>query len=68
MRRDEFIDFTGTSTLQGEITTLSTQITTETSHFAISGSVFIGQDFINYTGKTATELTGVTNIGIYHNV
>jgi hypothetical protein len=36
MRRDEFIDFTGTSTMQEEITTLSTQITTETSHFGTS--------------------------------
>jgi hypothetical protein len=38
-----------------------------TSSFAVSGALWIEHDIVNYTGKTTTTFTGVTNIDVAHN-
>jgi len=57
------------TTLAADITTASTSIsiTSASTNFPTSGAILInGEDIVNYTGRTTTTLTGVTNIDIAH--
>lgn len=55
------------TSLSSDITTGSTTISVaDTTDWPSSGAVLIEHDIINYTGKTSTSLTGVTNIGVAH--
>jgi len=47
--------------------TTATEIEFTTTDYSSSGNVYIGGDIISYTGKTSTEITGVTGIDIKHN-
>ena len=51
----------GVSTLTANITNADTTIpVVSTADFQNTGSIFIGSELINYTGKTATSFTGCT--------
>lgn len=54
--------FDNGSTLSAQLqnNNVTSMSVTDTSAFAASGSVLVGDEVINYTGKTATTLTGLT--------
>lgn len=66
LKRDFFFTNVTPVSLTTALTTTSTTIEMETANFADSGFVMINSDIIQYTGKTATELTGVTGIDTDH--
>lgn len=45
-----------------DITTSDTEITLTTTYLSSAGYIYIKGDIIQYTGKTATQITGVTGI------
>lgn len=67
LKRDAFIQSVQPKAIQTAITISSTQIELDTTDYLTSGSILLWQDIISYTGKTATELTGVSWINISHN-
>lgn len=67
LRRDHFIEIVPPLSTEDEVETTDTTIEFDTTNYLSSGNVFIGNDIITYTGKTATEITGVTGVDIKHN-
>lgn len=66
LRKSSFIETVGTQALWSAVATTDTEITFTTSSFDSSWAVEIEGDVINYTGKSSTQITGVTNIGMSH--
>lgn len=48
--------------LTAPIALADTTVSFDTTNFASSGVIYVDGDIISYTGKTATEITGVTGI------
>lgn len=67
LRRDWFVQLVKPMPVGVDFLTTATEIELTTTDYASSGNVYIGGDIIAYTGKTSTELTGVTGIDIKHN-
>lgn len=66
-RKDYLFQAVKPLSVQTAVAVGDTEIEFDTTDYASSGAVFIGNDVILYTGKTSTEITGVTDISIYHN-
>lgn len=67
LRRDYFVQLVKTMPVGVDFLTTATEIEFTTTDYSSSGNVYIGGDIISYTGKTSTEITGVTGIDIKHN-
>lgn len=48
--------------LTAEVSSWDTEISFDTTNYPISGAVVINGNIINYTGKTATQITWCTNV------
>jgi len=48
--------------INADITTASTEIEIDTTNLPTTGGILLWNEIISYTGKTATEITGVTGI------
>mgnify|MGYP003435135361 CR=1 FL=1 len=54
--------------INAPITTSSTEIEIDTTNLPTTGGILLWNEIISYTGKTATEITGVTGILSDHSI
>lgn len=54
--------------INAPITTSSTEIEIDTTNLPTTGGILLWNEIISYTGKTATEITGVTGILSSHSI